>query len=124
MLPNRQAAKPGVVGWYYAYCAAMALLYLFCIAIGVAGVVFRNEIADRDSPPEVIALLGVMFAVLGVVLMVAFAAAPFLSPRPWAWIYHLVLIALGMTSACCLPASVPLLLFWIKPETRAYFGRT
>lgn len=124
MLPDRQPAKPGVVGWYHAYCAAMAFLYLFCIVIGVAGIVFRNEIADRDSPPELIALLGVMFAVLGVVLMVAFAAAPFLPPRPWVWIYHLVLIALGMTSACCLFASIPLLLFWIKPETRTYFGRT
>jgi hypothetical protein len=29
-----------------------------------------------------------------------------------------------MTSVCCIPACVPLLIYWIKPETKAYFGRT
>jgi hypothetical protein len=111
------------VGWYYAYCAAMALLYLFCIGIGVAGIVFRSQLADHDHPPELLAFLGVLFAALGVVFMLAFGAAPFLPHRSWVWIYHLVLIAVGMTSACCLPVCIALLIFWIKPETRAYFGR-
>ena len=124
MIPDRPARRPDVVPWYYAYCAVMAFIYVFCIVMGVAGIVFRNQLADAETPPALIAFLGVVFAVLGGVLMTAFAAAPFLPLRPWAWIYHLVLIAVGMTSACCLPASVPLLLFWIKPETRAYFGRT
>jgi hypothetical protein len=54
----------------------------------------------------------------------AASAAPFLLPaRPWVWIYDLVVICLGMTSACFLPATIPLLIFWIKPEVKAYFGR-
>jgi hypothetical protein len=29
-----------------------------------------------------------------------------------------------MTSACFLPACIPLLIYWIKPDVKAYFGRT
>jgi hypothetical protein len=35
----------------------------------------------------------------------------------------MVLICIGMNSCCLLPASIPLLIFWIKPETKTYFGR-
>ena len=47
-----------------------------------------------------------------------------LKPRPWLWTYDLVIICLGMTSACFLPACIPLLIHWMKPETKAYFGKT
>jgi hypothetical protein len=40
------------------------------------------------------------------------------------WVYDLVVICVGMTSFCCMPVCIPLLIFWIKPEVRAYFGRT
>jgi hypothetical protein len=43
--------------------------------------------------------------------------------RPWAWIFGLVLICIGLTSLCCLPVAIPLLLSWLKPETKSYFGR-
>jgi hypothetical protein len=39
------------------------------------------------------------------------------------WVYDLVVICLGMTSACILPASVPLLIFWLKPEVKSHFGK-
>jgi hypothetical protein len=32
-----------------------------------------------------------------------------------------VTIGLGMTSACTLPICIPLLIFWLKPETKAFF---
>jgi hypothetical protein len=28
-----------------------------------------------------------------------------------------------MTSACFLPFCIPLLIFWLKPEAKHYFGR-
>ena len=52
-----------------------------------------------------------------------FGAAPFLPRRPWVWIYDLVLICLGLTSVCCLPATIPLLVYWLKPEAKSWFGR-
>ena len=64
-----------------------------------------------------------MLAGIGSVFSALFVASFLLPPRPWAWIFHLVLICIGMTSGCTLPASVALLIFWLKPETRVYFGR-
>jgi hypothetical protein len=45
-------------------------------------------------------------------------------PRPWLWTYDLIVICAGMTSLCFLPASIPLLIFWMKPEIKSYFGKT
>jgi hypothetical protein len=39
------------------------------------------------------------------------------------WVYDIVLICLGMTSVCCMPVTIPLLIFWIKPDAKAWFGR-
>ena len=55
-------------------------------------------------------------------LLVVFAVAPFLPRRKWVWIYDLVVICLGMTSCCTLPVCIALLIFWIRPETRQFFG--
>jgi hypothetical protein len=79
--------------------------------------------ADAKNPPEAFLVMGVIFVVMGLFFAVPCAAAVFLPPVPWAWIYHLVLICVGMTSVCCIPVCVPLLIFWIRPETKAYFGR-
>jgi hypothetical protein len=104
----------------------MAVLYLVVAAAGVFLIVANQWIAEGDpstSPLEMI-VVGVMCLLMGLGLMVPFVVAFFLSQRPWVWIYHLVLICLGMTSACCLPVTIPLLIFWIKPETRAWYGRS
>jgi hypothetical protein len=117
-------ARPAVLGWYNAYCAAMALLYVACIGLGVAAILFRDKLADPKNPSEMFVVLGVSFVLLGMVLAVAYGAAPFLPAKPWAWVYHIVLIAIGMTSACCVPVCIPLLIFWFKDETKAWFGRS
>jgi hypothetical protein len=50
-----------------------------------------------------------------------FGAAPFLPKRRWVWIYDLVLICLSFTG-CCIAFGIPLLIFWLKPETKAFFN--
>ncbi len=35
-----------------------------------------------------------------------------------------VLIGLGLTSCCTWPATIPLIIQWLKPEMKARFGRT
>ena len=68
-------------------------------------------------------ILGGIMAGLCFAFGVPFAIAPFLPRRSWVWIYDVVLICFGMTSICSMPAAIPLLIFWFKPETQAYFGR-
>jgi hypothetical protein len=116
-----QPAKPAVWVWYVAYCVAMALLYLFVIGAGIFLLTVDPTWLEEDA--RLLWIEGFLFIGLGLPLMAAFAIAPFLPKKPWVWIYGIALIGLGMTSACCLPATIPLLIFWIKPETQQFFGR-
>jgi hypothetical protein len=116
-------AKPPVVGWCQAYCAAMALMYLAVFVAGLVVVVMRERLAQQDAPPVLLGVWGAFITLLGLVFAAVFAAALLLPPRPWVWIYDIVLICVGLSSPCCMLASIPLLVFWIRPEARAYFGR-
>ena len=118
---TEQPAKPTVWTWYVVYCVAMAILYLFVIGAGIFFLLADPVWLEEDA--MLLRVEGALFLGLGLVLMVIFAIAPFLPKKPWVWIYGIVLIGLGMTSACCLPATIPLLIFWIKPETQQFFGR-
>ncbi len=92
----------------------MALLYFGVTAMGI--------VAARGGSEYQNARTGI-FLVLGPLLAIPYAAAPFLPKKPWAWIYHLVLIGVGFTSVCCLPVTIPLLLEWLKPDVKRFFGR-
>lgn len=119
--PLPQNLAPKVWSWYVAYCIALAVVYLALFVAGLVVLIFRGHLSADERLGAVIS--GLLLGVLGAVFAVGFAAGPFLPKKPWAWIYGMVLICVGMTSACCLPASIPLLIFWIKPETKAFFGR-
>ena len=112
--------KPRVWGWYVAYCVAMALMYFLCFAGGVALTAFAGELGPDSGEMQA---QGVLMAVLGLPFFLIYGVAPFLPKKPWTWILHIVLIAVGLTSACCIPAALPLLIYWLKPETKVFFGR-
>lgn len=112
--PN--GVKPPVVTWFTVYAVFMAVVYLAVLGIGV----FVASFGRKDE--EVVQ--GVIFAVVALPLLVLYAIAPFRGNTPGAWTYHLVLICIGLTSACCIPIALPLLIYWLKPETKAYFGKT
>jgi hypothetical protein len=116
-----ERSAPSVWTWYAVYCVLMALLYLFAAAAGL--LLLFVDPANFGEDAVVVRIQGIIFFVLGLVFMIPFAAAPFLPKKPWVWIYGLVMIAIGMTSLCCMPVTIPLLIFWIKPETRRFFGR-
>lgn len=114
-------ATPPVYKWFVVYCIAMALLYL---TTAVMGIVFMFIEPDKDMSAEEAKIMGIVFLILGLAFFVPYASAPFLPRKSWVWIFGLVLICLGLTSACCLPASIPLLIFWLKPEMKEFYGRT
>ena len=115
--PQQQAygTKPAVVTWYVVYAVFMAVVYLGAIGLGVLLASFAQK--DEET------IQGVIIAVVSLPFLVLFAVAPFRANTPGAWTYHLVLICLWLTSACCIPVSLPLLIYWLKPETKAYFGK-
>jgi len=115
---------PTVVRWYKVYAAFMAALYVLVVLGILALWAFEAKwILDSEIPSIAWLAYLLFFLLLSLALAAAFLAVFFLAPKPWVWVYHLILICLGLSSPCLLPACVPLLIFWLKPETRAYYGR-
>lgn len=122
-MPESQPT-PQVVIWNRVYCGSLALMYFAAMFAGFMFVVFHQDLGrnDRQNPPEFWFFLGAVLVVVDLPFFLAAAMGAVLPPKPWVWIFHLVLIAIGMTSACCWPICIPLLIFYLRPETRAYFG--
>src|SRR5829696_3184124 len=115
------SGAPSVYKWFVVYCIVMALLY---IATAVLGVVFLLTEPDREMSAAEAKIMGAAMLTLGLVFFVPYALAPFLPRQSWVWVLGLVLICFGLTSACCLPVCIPLLIFWLKPEMKEFYGRT
>lgn len=117
---------PQIVIWYKVYAALMGLLYLFVVGLGILYTFLPNWIEDDPRMGEnealLISVIGVFLIFIGLILSVLFFFTLFKKPAPWLWTFDLVLICLGLTSACCMIVSVPLLIFWLKEETKNYFG--
>ena len=115
---------PSVVHWYKVYAAFMSATYaLVVVAMVVAWSFEAKWIPYTDMPPVFWWAYLLFLSLICLVLAGAFLTSFFLARKPWVWVYHLALICLGLSSPCLIPACVPLLIFWLKPETKAYYGR-
>ncbi|MCP3963234.1 MAG: hypothetical protein GY719_35790 [bacterium] len=120
--PDTPTETPLVVWWFKVYAGILALIYLATAAISL--IFFIPDPADLDMSATEANLVGGLILFMGLGLF-AVCLAPFIfKPRPWLWVYDLVLICIGFTSICTLPGCIALLIYWIKPETKTYFGRT
>lgn len=115
------STRPAVIPWFKAYCGFMALLYLLVGIFSTALFIVHPDQTEMD--PFAAKFIGSLLLIVSLTLFGAFLVPFILTPRPWLWVYGIVLICLGMSSACLLPACIPLLIFWLKPEARAWFGR-
>jgi len=113
-------APPAVRFWVQVYNGCMVLLYLGVLAMGIALVVFSDDIAAlaEEAPGFQAALMGTVYAVLGLLLAGLFAVGLIWRRGNGAWIYQTVLIVIGLTSCITWPATIPLLIFWIKDRQR------
>ena len=118
--PPAEAAP--VWPWYVGYAVCMALLYALTAVMGAAYLAGAGFLAVQATDQALMGFYGVFMLGLGIVFAALYGAAPFLPKKNWAWVYHLVMICIGLTSCCCLPACIPLLIYWLKPETKAMFG--
>ena len=117
--PNRM---PGVWPCFLAYCIFMALVYLgFAVLCGFIAVMAAADM-DRDPDAAVALVMMIGVAVLCVAMMFVYIVGPLLPRKKVAWVVGIVLIALGLTTCYTLPFAIPLLIFWIRPETKAYYG--
>lgn len=107
--------------WYRIYCAFMAFLYLAVASIGVFLLFVPIETSKADAMQTWI--MGIVNLVMGAIFFFLFVTALLLPAKPYNWIVGFVSIAIGLTSCCTWPATIPLLIYWIKPETKTFFGR-
>jgi MFS family permease len=119
--PDNELGRKTVF-WYRVYLGVMVALYIAGIGLGVFLIYFSQFEPNAEKEMETF-IAGIAYSVIAVPFAIAFAIALFLPRKPWNWVVGIVYIALGMTSCCFLPATVPLLIYWLKPETKAYFGR-
>ena len=127
MSPPLTHDVPKVLFWYRLYAVGMFALYALLTIGMISALVFMPrealQQADPDLPPIIYTIYFIAISAVSLVMAAVFGVSFFLKTKPWTWVYHLVLICLGFGSPCCLPASVPLLIFWIRDDTRNYFGR-
>ena len=109
--------------WFVIYCVLMTLLYLVTAGAGAFLLLFDFSSA-RNRDVEQLQGQGIIFLLIGLILMIPYAMGPFLKGKSWGWTYGIVLIAIGMTSCCLWPITIPLLIQWIKPEMKRAFGQS
>ena len=110
---GRATSRPKVIRSAKLYCFSLFLFYGIAFFFLFFYVSF--ELPNSAVP---IAFCSLLCAVFGATS----AIATFAGRRPWAYWLTLSLIFLGLTSVCCLPFCIPLLVSWLKPETKKYYG--
>jgi hypothetical protein len=118
--PPAGTGRPGVVIWARIYAIAYALLYLAALVGGCALLADSGDLHGREADDLMtsgVALIAISLPFLAFALVVSSA------PRTkWGWIVNVVLMGLSASSCLCLPAAIPLIIFWLKPETKRWYG--
>lgn len=112
-------AEPGVIKWFKVYCGFSCFLNFGGVLVAWWFFLVPPEgMSAREADTT-----GVFILAASLFAMAAYALPFCVEWRRWVWVYGLVLICFGMSSACLLLVCVPLLISWIKPETKSYFAR-
>jgi hypothetical protein len=111
-----------VYTWYKVFCALLTLASFLPIIMGILAMIGSAQEPTTKEQTDAFTG-GIMFIFYGLFYLVPYGFGLILPNRPFHWIYGLLLICLGMTSCIFLPFAIPLLLYWIKPETKAFMGR-
>jgi uncharacterized membrane protein len=113
---------PPVILWFRVYSGVAGGLNAVVALLGVFVLVGGMQTAFGGMDGNEPFILGGLYVVFGLIGATIYLIALMLPRRGWAWVYGLVVICLGMTSACCLPACIPLLIYWFQPDVKAYFN--
>jgi len=108
-------SRPAVILWFRAYALASALFYVLVEAELLLGADWRYGAAS--GRPALAAVV-----VLATLLVIFHCIAAFVPYRPWGWTLAFVSICFGLVSCTVIP-SVVLVYFWLRPVTKAAFGR-
>jgi hypothetical protein len=117
--------RPPEAVYYFRIYAIITLLWLLGVfAFGLWMMLeplMKHGGGGTVSPGEWI--IGLFVAGISFVFIVPHAIVLFGGRAKWVYTLAVVLIALSMLSnTCCLPVTIPLLIVWMKPETKRWYG--
>jgi hypothetical protein len=118
---NVSPVRPGVITWFSVYCWILCIMYFVVMAVAI--IMLVGDPAKFGVPAAQACFQGVFLLLVGGIFFAAGLLPLLLRPRPWLWVYDLIVICLGLTSCCFWPICIPLIIFWIRPEVKQYFGR-
>ena len=98
--------------------------YVLVMILGIVFLIPGLIPVDATEDAMALKIMGGMYLLMGLIFAAVFTVGLLSKRQSWAWIYNVVLICLGMGSCLFLPAAIPLLIHWLKPETKAWYGRS
>lgn len=96
-------------------------MYLLVMIAGVVIWLYADHVESEIDHEHIYFIQGGMLVILGFVLALVFAFGLIQKYTTFAWVYGIVMISIGLTSPGCVPMAVPLLIFWIKDDTKRWY---
>lgn len=112
---------PEGVVYFRIYAGFMAVINAILALLGLVLMfmpLFSTSASARNTGTWI---LGLVYGGIGIAFFVPWVIALFGGRKPWVHTLGTVMIALGMTQICCLPILIPLLIQWLKPETKRWY---
>jgi hypothetical protein len=116
-LPRRISnPNPAVLKWQMVYLTLMVLLYSALAVGSIVLFAFAERIAesDKETDPVMIQFMAIFYGLFALAFATIHAVGLFWRRGTGGWIYQIVLIALGLSQCWTWPATIPLLIYWIK----------
>jgi hypothetical protein len=120
-----EARTPDAVLWFRVYAGVNAAIYTIVVLFSLVLMFAPLWVPKSASAPGSelgFFIMGLFYGGFGLVFLAPSCVALFAGRRPWVHGLGTVVIVMGMLHLCCIPLMVPLLLVWLKPETRAWYG--
>ena len=102
----------------------MGAYFLSGCGFGTLYLLFAEQLARTDptTTPAEFRQAAAMFFIPGIILSIPHWVGLFLPRAKWSWIYGIVVIAVGnLACILCMPAGIPVMIFWVMPNARAWF---
>lgn len=116
---------PAGVYYFRIFGGFMALSTGALLIAGMAGTIAAlvsssaSTSASSAMPPI---FIGLVYTGIGGLMFLLYILALFGGRKPWVHTLGTILIALTMTSICCMPISIPLLISYNKQEVKRWYG--
>jgi hypothetical protein len=107
--------------WYRMLCSITVVSGAVWAIIGLIAVIGSFNQTGKEAADAFTG--GVFMLFSGGIPALLFLLGVIFPPRPWSWIFGILLLVLALLSCVFAPFAVALLIFWMKRETQIYFGR-